>query len=351
MLTIKRLLKKFFPQSLINFVNSFEICCKVKRDKKITDQTIFYLYTPQHGNLGDHAIASAVYELFGAYRDNIIEITGYQLIELLKSKFLTKKLIGKHKIIVNGGGNLGTLWFFPVERRFRRILQLFPDNQIYLFPNTIYYEDSEWGKEEFENSKKIYNSCNNLILTARERTSFDVMKKAYKNVYLIPDMALYLNKCRNGIIRNGVMTILREDLEKTLDDKVKDNVISLLEEYYDDFESSDTQAGYDVMPEDREEELEKKFSLFRQKQLVLTDRLHGMIFSAITGTPCIVLNSKSHKLKGVYDWVLKDCDYLLFSDNPDEIKKFISYIKDKNFVYDNSKIMHYYDELKSLVLS
>ena len=51
---------------------------------------------------------------------------------------------------------------------------------------------------------------------------------------------------------------------------------------------------------------------------MITDRLHGMIFAAITQTPCIVLDSLSHKLRGCYEW-LKDLDYILFADSVDEI--------------------------------
>ncbi len=44
---------------------------------------------------------------------------------------------------------------------------------------------------------------------------------------------------------------------------------------------------------DRMEELNSKFAEFLSSGLVITDRLHGMIFAAITGTPCIALDNKS----------------------------------------------------------
>ena len=35
----------------------------------------------------------------------------------------------------------------------------------------------------------------------------------------------------------------------------------------------------------------------------VTDRLHGMIFSVVTGTPCIALDNVSGKVRGVHAWI------------------------------------------------
>ena len=53
-----------------------------------------------------------------------------------------------------------------------------------------------------------------------------------------------------------------------------------------------------VLIKDRKIQIELKLKEFCSAELVVTDSLHAMIFCAITGTPCIVLNSKSPKLKG-----------------------------------------------------
>ena len=46
-------------------------------------------------------------------------------------------------------------------------------------------------------------------------------------------------------------------------------------------------------------------------KLVITDRLHAMIFCYITETPCIVFDNISRKVSGVYEWI-KDCDYIRY---------------------------------------
>lgn len=49
-------------------------------------------------------------------------------------------------------------------------------------------------------------------------------------------------------------------------------------------------------------------------QLVITDRLHAMIFAAITETPCIAMDNKSKKVKGVYEWI-RDLPYVQYADD------------------------------------
>ena len=51
------------------------------------------------------------------------------------------------------------------------------------------------------------------------------------------------------------------------------------------------------------------FNKFRNSKLVITDRLHGMVFSAITKTPCIVTKSLDHKVIGTYEWI-KNLNYI-----------------------------------------
>lgn len=69
-----------------------------------------------------------------------------------------------------------------------------------------------------------------------------------------------------------------------------------------------------------------------------------MIFCAITSTPCIVINSKSHKIKGCYKW-LKHLDYIKFSDSISEIKSIYDTIPSKQFKYDNYPLKPYFEEL------
>ncbi len=354
---MEMIIKKLLPRQLQVIVHwlkyylySLKIEKKIYKYKRTHSNVLFLLLTPEHNNLGDHAIAYAENKLLKHYY--VFEITGADLLILSKYPNILRRLFINDTLIFQGGGYLGTFWF-ETEELLRNVLQLLKENNhIVVFPQTIYYEDTIWGREEFDKSKAIYNSCPHLILTAREKASYEIMQSAYNNVYLIPDVVLSLNECGKTIDfkRSGVSVCLRNDVEKTMSAEEHDKVISFCRKLFgDNIRYFDMCADHDIKPTDREAALKKQFARFRSSELVITDRLHGMIFAAITATPCIVLNSKSPKVKGVYDWVFKDCEYITFTSDFQEMEEFIRRTKGNTYYYDNSSIIHYYDELLRII--
>ena len=310
-------------------------------------KTVFLVFTPEHGNMGDHAIALAEAKLLQSIGFDYIEITGHQLFEMRRKNELN--LMNGFPILINGGGNLGTLWM-DVELTERAILEQNPKSRIAILPNTIYYEDSDWGREEFEKSKTIYNRHRNLFLYAREKHSFEVMQRAYRNVKLVPDMVLYLNECRSGQERHGCLLCLRSDRERTRTEEQEDVIRRQAEELFGEAVSrTDMIAGSSVPVSNREKALQEKFDQFRSAELVITDRLHGMIFCAVTGTPCVVVDSKSPKVRGCYEWI-KDLDYIRFADDPSQIVEEYKKIPEGEHQYNNENLMHYYQELADDIL-
>ena len=51
--------------------------------------------------------------------------------------------------------------------------------------------------------------------------------------------------------------------------------------------------------------------------LVITDRLHAVIFCIITNTPCIAFDNATHKVSGVCDFLGKQPG-LYFADNAED---------------------------------
>lgn len=349
---MKKIILYILPHKLQIIIRSIQIFCQKKFKVIIHNCYGFLILTPQHRNLGDHAIASSELMLFEKQNLYVVEITEKELNIILKYPLLLKKLIKNKPVFFNGGGNLGTLWP-DVEEMIRKIISLFPSNKKILFPETIYYDNSELSQNELEKATEIYEKGKNLIIMARERISYDFMYEYFKNdVYLIPDMALFLKPAALNCARNGVLILFRNDIEKTMLENEEKQIVKYL---YDRFEKviiSDMNCKEGiVLPKNREKVLNEKFKQFFSSELVVTDRLHGMIFSAITGTPCIVLNSKSPKVKGVYEWVLKECPYILFMDSFDKEKaeEFILSVRGKSFEYDNSFVKSYYDELLKII--
>lgn len=334
---------KNFLYKLTNYINLLKKYLPVFKQHKKNPDMVFVVYTPIHENLGDHAIAIAQMALLDEMGICYTEITIPELHKLREFKLL--KLFNKTKIFIIGGGNLGTLWFH-VETMFRDIIIAAPKADILIFPSTIYYEDTDFGKEEFEKSKKIYNNHKSLTLYARENISYEIMKKAYNNVKLAPDMVFSLNKCEKNISREGAVLCIRNDLERTISEEEELLIFKQTQHLFGDkVTKTDMCVGHDIPVENRYEELNEKFDQFKRAKLVITDRLHCMIFCAITGTPCIVVNSKSPKIKGCYEWI-KDFEYIKLADDLSDITRLYNSIPPKDFIYDNSIFSPLYKTLK-----
>lgn len=305
-------------------------------------KAVFLVLTPEHGNLGDHAIAYAEAKMLKAADIAYIELTNETLINLFSADWL--KVMNGRPILINGGGNLGTLWF-DVERVTRKIISGNQKSPIYIFPNTFYYENSPWGKKELEKSIQIYGQHPNLHIYARDCVSFDAMSQIYRNVKLVPDMVLSLDETSERQQRNGCLLCLRSDCEKTRTDEEEKEIFHQATTLFgEDVRYTDMRVNHRIPIESRETELSQKFEEFRGASLVITDRLHGMIFCAITGTPCIALDSKSPKLRGCYEWI-RHLDYIKFVDRPEDITLQYSSISSGPHVFDNSHLTHYYKEL------
>lgn len=305
-------------------------------------KTVFLLMTPEHENLGDHAIAQSETDFLKSQGIDYVEITGHELDEMQKYDVLS--LMNGCPILMQGGGYLGTLWFHS-EEVLREIIEKNPKSGIIALPNTLFYEPGQWGQEEFEKSREIYSRHKDLHLYAREKTSYEAMGKAYRNVKLIPDMVFSMNKCGEPRQRNGCLLSLRHDCEKTRTEEQEALILHQVRELFgDQFRESDMVADVCIPVAQREQALEDKFAEFASAKLVVTDRLHGMVFCAITGTPCIVLDSKSPKVRGCYEWI-RELEYIRFVDDVSKIAEEYRNIPEKTFVYDNSHLSHYYQEL------
>ena len=319
---------------------------KIKAFQKDGIPFVFLLMTPEHGNVGDHAIAYAETELLRNAGISYIEITGKELYRLIPYKLMG--LMNGHPILMQGGGYLGTFWF-DAEENLRKILNSNPKSKIILLPNTIFYENSDWGNDEFQKSIAVYNRHRHLSIYARENTSYELMKDIYRNVHLMPDMVMSLHPQLSQTERHGCLLCLRSDCEKTRTDEQETILRHQLRMLFgDDVQSTDMIVPHRVPISSRHDVIHAKLNEFSRAKLVVTDRLHGMVFCAITGTPCIVLDSKSPKVRGCYEWI-RHLEYIRFADDVSEIASVYAEIPDKQHIYDNSHLLPYYDELAKVV--
>ena len=323
-----------------NFVEDFFITILILLKTLYKKDKIYILGVPNHGNLGDQAIMLAEEEFVKNNFKNKKTIGIYSRL-ILRFPNIYKYIIGKSTILYTGGGFLGSLWKNE-EDRFRTIIQLFKKNKIIALPQTFYFSDDNRGEYELKKSINIYSSHPNLILVCREKTSYELMKKKFtKNkILMLPDMVLSMRQLNYNNKRENIIICMRNDKEKTMGNI--DKIISFLKENgYNNPKLTDTVINYNINSLQRKKRVYEKLIEFSKCEIVITDRLHGMIFAYLTRTPCLVFNSKSYKLKGVYQWI-KECKYIIFTNQisfEDDFKK-IKDIKvnknDKNIILDFS---------------
>lgn len=332
---LKNFFEKFKKRTIKNF----------SKNKKI-----IFCDAASYNNLGDQAISYAISLLI---RD---KFSDYEYIEITEKDFLRNfKYLRKHIkeddiICLSGGGNMGNL--YPRYEAIRRkVIKSFKNNKIVIFPQTIDYENDKYGKYEKERSKKIYNYNNNLLVCAREIKSYKNMSEMYNNVILVPDIVFYLynnkeivpqNNNKNDIMRIGIC--LREDRESTLKNNERQEIMNSLEnEKYQLVKLTTMSNANYINYENRPKELWQKLKEFSDCDFIITDRLHGMIFSILCNKPCIVFDNTNKKVSGVLETV-KDYFFDVYFFKKWSIEKFrqVVNIKNKNNIFDKEKA---YDKL------
>lgn len=313
---LKKVCRKLI-NALTDVLISFSLFIKIIIKSIIYKNKIYIFGIPIHGNLGDQAILYAEEKFL---KDNYSQ---YKIIEVpskFNSRFL-KKIVRNDLIIYTGGGFLGSLW--PNEEYlFRSTLKMFSENKIIVFPHTFFFEENQIGEEILNESIEIYSKHKNLHLICREKYSYDFMKKNFSkcNIYLCPDIVLYLNKFNNNDIKNGIAFCLREDKEKVNCNKT-DYEDLLFKLGYKKCDNLSTVVNKNIFPMFRKLNIKNKIKEFSKYELIITDRLHGMIFSYLAGTPCIVFQNKSYKIKGVYEWIKNIKSVKLVDDLSENIIK------------------------------
>lgn len=177
------------------------------------------------------------------------------------------------------------------------------------------------------------------------------MKEAYQNcdVILTPDIVLSMDKLDNPYKREGITFCFRRDAEKVLTPEEEKYIINECKKISDKVFYTDMISERAVTKENRVDIIMEKFKDFQKSELVITDRLHGMVFCAISGTPCIVFGNYNQKVKGTYEWI-KDLPYIKYFDNVSDVKICLDElmkIKDSNF--DNTKFISKYNSISKVI--
>lgn len=310
-----------------------------------------------HKNIGDLAIAFAERQfIHDCLNKTFIEITAQELDS--SEKLFAKNTPTNITVLVHGGGFLGSLW--PQEEyRFRKILTNFNNHKIIVFPQTITFDTTtKEGLQYLNQSKMIYNSHPNIHICVRDTQSFNYLLSNFPEIEtsLIPDMVLQLRlPCNNdscGQTRKGVLMCMRDDHEKILSQKDEDTLYHLAKANFDSVTYTDMSAS--SIPSDiphSENIVIEKAREFSSSKLVITDRLHGMILAALTGTPCIALNNSNRKVEAVYQWI-SSLEYITCVNDVNKVWDIFNSLNlEKSYKYDYNLTSTYFENLKNILLN
>ena len=306
---------------------------------------------PNHGNLGDHAIYVAERELLSSYFPDChvfaVNMTDFQHEIRALGRLLKKNDI----LVLTGGGNLGNEYMDDEIIRRETILS-FPRNQIILFPQTMYFTKNEMGEKEKEITAAIYNKHQHLTLTARDQKSFSDMNEIFTGkVTLLPDVVLTMDQTGHNNTRSGALLLLRNDVEKKRSDEQEKTLLGVLKAHFDEVILTDTEIAVPKELSILDEELKKKVVQIKSAELVITDRLHGMVFAAITETPCLVLDNYNHKVKETYHWI-EHLNYIKYLSDFKQLEQSVSILQQmKTCRYESGPIMEVYAKFMQEIIN
>jgi Exopolysaccharide biosynthesis protein len=338
-LLIKKILVIIYHATLhmADYLLGITVLLKYKNEKKIKKAIL--VGTPEHDNLGDHAIALAEIQFLQKFYPDykIIEITieSWRRYTIFLNNFITEKDL----FFITGGGNIGNI-YIQDEKLHRYIISKFKYNLVTIFPQTIYFSPDKKGEKELLISQKIYNSHNKLIICAREQRSYDIMKQVfYKcDIYICPDIVFildisFINKDKNGVV--GIC--MRNDIEHiTGYNRIKSLLNSKICEIFN------TCLNHGIKSNQRLYYIKNIIEQISTYDYVITDRLHAIIFSVIAGVKCYAVPCISPKITSSMIW-LKNKNVFLWNDYDIEIKA----VGDLN--YDKSIYEEYFINLNNQI--
>lgn len=305
---IKNKIRQFFPDPTI----VDKISKKFNNQNGVTN--VVFMDLPTNGNLGDQALVYAakkfILDNIADAKINIIEIPNNEINSSIK--FLKEHLRLTDIVIWNGGGNLGTI--YPTAELSRwATFEALKEQQIIMFPQSVFYNPNE--KMFLNMSKHFYNKKSNLSVYLREKQSFEFFSENFSvnQVQLVPDIVFSLEnnlpvQLPEAQDRSGIITLLRRDKEKVEFDN--DKLISWLADI-DSVTQSDTYIDeIEVGISNRNTLLADKWTEIAQHKLVVTDRLHGVIFAYLTKTPVLVIPNSNWKIKSTYETWLSQAPFI-----------------------------------------
>ncbi|MBK8055090.1 MAG: polysaccharide pyruvyl transferase family protein [Saprospiraceae bacterium] len=352
---LKRILPTRIIIKLLYFVKKNSSEDFYFKNKYHLENKILVFFTPDYGNLGDLAIYDSQIKFF---KDTL---PWHEIVEIPLKKtiegvfFFRNKMFENDLVTLLGGGCFGDL-NVEVELYRQMIVRKFENSFIVSFPQTVNFSTTRSGQKILNKSKRIYCKHNRLLITVRDINSFNFIKSNFPKVetMLIPDLVFYKN-ISSKYRRIGIKVSLRKDKEIDNDERkslAESRLFEIFERNIEEISNIIEVTNTSIM-EIQQYELKQLLIKIASSRIVITDRLHGMIFCYITQTPCIVINDKYKKVQGSYNWIKKApfIKFLNIDIFADEIIDFIEFYLSNEVEEYKIDFKEKFDELKHYIYS
>ena len=254
---------------------------------------------------------------------------------------------------------IGHSGYFMVDhhsgyKAFLIMMRHFPKNKMIILPQTVNFY-TPYVKLA---TSLAFAASKNVTLLCRDEVSYEISEKMFPstNLLLFPDIVTSLiGTIKFNFKRDGVLFCMRDDVEMLY----SPGQIDALMERFGDIrkEKIDTTLhGVSLVDinKNRDKLVLAAIEKFASYRVVITDRYHGTIFSAIASTPVVVINSADHKLSSGVNWFPYDQfgDYVQFAKNLDDAyNKAVAILDRKDLLYDNPPYfkIKYWDKLPQML--
>lgn len=323
---MKNEIRKLFQLLIVFFKGFFSLKKKV-----------FLFSIPTHPNLGDQAQLMCtekwIRENYPDYR--LIEMphlyapldNGNPKALLFNTKFIQyivlKLIIRRNDIFIGHSG------YFFIDHHggwfsYDFLLNNW-ENKFVILPQTVNF----YTPVVIKRASKTFGNRQNLTLLCRDEVSFEKAKEMFgsTNLLLYPDIVTSLIGTRKyDNPRDGVLFCMRDDIEAFYSANDIDTLMQRFGNIRIEKVDTTLKISSREMKNNRDKLINEMIERISTYKVVITDRYHGTIFSAIANTPVVVINSADHKLSSGVNWFPKD----VFGDN-------VQFAKDLNAAYSKAQ--------------
>ena len=286
---------------------------------------VLLLDVPDYPNVGDSAIFLG---LLNYFEDRKIAISAAMSIDTLSYKSVKKA----QTIVLMGGGSFGGLYPISDEHRLLAASLLDSDSLYIQAPQSVHFVSDDFKDHITRQLKDVPRKR----LSFRDQESVEILNSLNLESILIPDSSIFLDdsnlrKFGNSKVSNPAVYLVRGDQEghhsskDSVDTKwLTDDLILRLSSKirklgrYFEFVAVLINPSTKRWKRIAQRRLNRGLKLLEDADVVITDRLHGMLIGLHLGRQVVALDNTNFKLTRYKAAWLKDSPKLHFVNNMDE---------------------------------